>query len=114
MFFVCLFVAILCSLEALPNNDSVAIEFNLWTRPDCGGTEYENLNRSWFFFSIQGKCSLFNVMDAHLNHSYIDVCLVENGEALDLMSKYQSIHIRNSDVAPRIRLITVPVSQSSI
>lgn len=42
-------------LEALPNNEAVAIEFNLWTKPDCGGTEYENLNRSWFFFSIQGK-----------------------------------------------------------
>lgn len=49
--FVCLFV----QSEALPNNEAVAIEFNLWTKPDCAGTEYENLNRSWFFFSIQGK-----------------------------------------------------------
>ncbi|XP_031618477.1 cytosolic carboxypeptidase-like protein 5 [Contarinia nasturtii] len=40
--------------EALPNNETVAVELNLWTRPDCAGTEYENLNRSWFFFSIQG------------------------------------------------------------
>lgn len=40
---------------ALPNNETVGVELNLWTRPDCAGTEYENLNRSWFFFSIQGK-----------------------------------------------------------
>lgn len=53
--FVCLFVC----LEALPNNEAVAIEFNLWTKPDCAGTEYENLNRSWFFFSIQGKIAFF-------------------------------------------------------
>lgn len=46
-------------LEALPNNDTVAVEFNLWTRPDCAGTEYENLNRSWFFFSIQGNFQKF-------------------------------------------------------
>lgn len=40
--------------EAQPNNEAIAVELNLWTRPDCAGTEYENLNRSWFFFSIQG------------------------------------------------------------
>lgn len=41
--------------EILPTNNTVGVEFNLWTKPDCAGTEYENLNRSWFFFSIQGK-----------------------------------------------------------
>ncbi|XP_045577212.1 cytosolic carboxypeptidase-like protein 5 isoform X2 [Salmo salar] len=29
-------------------------EFNVWTRPDCAGTEHENGNRSWFFFSVRG------------------------------------------------------------
>ncbi|XP_077148023.1 cytosolic carboxypeptidase-like protein 5 isoform X3 [Ranitomeya variabilis] len=29
-------------------------EFNVWTRPDCADTEYENGNRSWFFFSVRG------------------------------------------------------------
>lgn len=42
-------------LGALPNNDGSHVEFNLWTKPDCAGTPYENLNRSWFFFSIQGN-----------------------------------------------------------
>ncbi|XP_064624657.1 cytosolic carboxypeptidase-like protein 5 isoform X2 [Lineus longissimus] len=29
-------------------------EFNVWTRPDCAGTEYENGNRSWFYFGVKG------------------------------------------------------------
>lgn len=29
-------------------------EFNLWTRPDCHGSAFENGNRTWFFFSIRG------------------------------------------------------------
>ncbi|XP_067999178.1 cytosolic carboxypeptidase-like protein 5 isoform X3 [Melanerpes formicivorus] len=29
-------------------------EFNVWTRPDCAHTEYENGNRSWFYFSVRG------------------------------------------------------------
>ncbi|KAK7492909.1 hypothetical protein BaRGS_00015856 [Batillaria attramentaria] len=30
------------------------IEFNVWTKPDCGGTPAENGNRSWFYFGIRG------------------------------------------------------------
>ncbi|GBP50421.1 hypothetical protein EVAR_30129_1 [Eumeta japonica] len=30
-------------------------EFNLWTRPDCAGTEFENGNRSWFYFGMQAS-----------------------------------------------------------
>ncbi|BES91621.1 cytosolic carboxypeptidase-like protein 5-like [Nesidiocoris tenuis] len=29
-------------------------EFNLWTRPDNGGTPYENGNRTWFHFGVRG------------------------------------------------------------
>jgi len=29
-------------------------EFNVWTKPDCSGTPYENGNRSWFYFGIRG------------------------------------------------------------
>lgn len=32
----------------------VHAEFNLWTRPDCHGTAFENSNRTWFYFSIRG------------------------------------------------------------
>uniref|UniRef100_A0A8C3BNB5 Cytosolic carboxypeptidase-like protein 5 n=1 Tax=Cairina moschata TaxID=8855 RepID=A0A8C3BNB5_CAIMO len=37
--------------DALPPAD---YEFNVWTRPDCARTEYENGNRSWFYFSVRG------------------------------------------------------------
>lgn len=30
-------------------------EFHLFTLPDCANTVFENGNRTWFFFSIQGK-----------------------------------------------------------
>ncbi|XP_015250469.1 PREDICTED: cytosolic carboxypeptidase-like protein 5 isoform X1 [Cyprinodon variegatus] len=42
-------------------------EFNVWTQPDCAGTEYENGNRSWFYFSVRGampgKLLKINVMN---------------------------------------------------
>ncbi|XP_056267126.1 cytosolic carboxypeptidase-like protein 5 isoform X2 [Pseudoliparis swirei] len=42
-------------------------EFNVWTQPDCGGTEHENGNRSWFHFSVRGaaggKVLKINVMN---------------------------------------------------
>lgn len=42
-------------------------EFNVWTQPDCAGTEHENGNRSWFYFSVQGaipgKLLKINVMN---------------------------------------------------
>uniref|UniRef100_A0A8C5RLH3 tubulin-glutamate carboxypeptidase n=1 Tax=Laticauda laticaudata TaxID=8630 RepID=A0A8C5RLH3_LATLA len=37
--------------NSLPSAD---YEFNVWTKPDCGDTEYENGNRSWFYFSVRG------------------------------------------------------------
>lgn len=33
------------------NPDVDTREFNLWTAPDCVGTEFENCNRTWFYFS---------------------------------------------------------------
>ncbi|XP_046729189.1 cytosolic carboxypeptidase-like protein 5 isoform X2 [Silurus meridionalis] len=32
----------------------VDYEFNVWTKPDCADTEFENGNRSWFYFSVRG------------------------------------------------------------
>jgi len=34
--------------------DSPDFEFQLWTRPDCQGTEFENGNRTWFYFGLRG------------------------------------------------------------
>ncbi|XP_019872750.1 cytosolic carboxypeptidase-like protein 5 [Aethina tumida] len=30
-------------------------EFNIWTKPDCHGTEYENGNRTWFYFGLKAN-----------------------------------------------------------
>ncbi|XP_071483776.1 cytosolic carboxypeptidase-like protein 5 [Diadema antillarum] len=42
-------------------------EFNLWTSPDCAGTEFENGNRTWFHFAVKGcpmnKLVKFNIMN---------------------------------------------------
>lgn len=42
-------------------------EFNVWTRPDCMGTEFENGNRTWFHFGVKagpsGKVIRINVMN---------------------------------------------------
>lgn len=34
-------------------------EFNIWTKPDCFGTEFENGNRTWFYFGVKGKIILW-------------------------------------------------------
>ncbi|XP_037306231.2 cytosolic carboxypeptidase-like protein 5 isoform X2 [Pungitius pungitius] len=54
--------------SALPgSNLTPDYEFNVWTQPDCGGTEHENGNRSWFHFSVRGaapgKILKINVMN---------------------------------------------------
>jgi hypothetical protein len=35
--------------------DDVDFEFNLWTKPDCASTEFENGNRTWFYFGMKGE-----------------------------------------------------------
>ncbi|KAF4516919.1 hypothetical protein B566_EDAN008008, partial [Ephemera danica] len=57
----------LAQVEYVPKNKSASggkatpgapdvpdYEFNLWTKPDCAGTEFENGNRTWFYFGIKG------------------------------------------------------------
>ena len=34
--------------------EKVDFDFQLWTKPDCLGTEFENGNRTWFFFGVKG------------------------------------------------------------
>ncbi|PFX32918.1 cytosolic carboxypeptidase-like protein 5 isoform X1 [Stylophora pistillata] len=42
-------------------------DYNVWTAPDCAGTEFENLNRTWFYFGIKGgqpgKLLRINIMN---------------------------------------------------
>lgn len=42
-------------------------EFNLWTRNDCSGTPFENVNRTWFYFGVKLSTTdikiRFNIMN---------------------------------------------------
>ncbi|XP_029902487.1 cytosolic carboxypeptidase-like protein 5 isoform X2 [Myripristis murdjan] len=57
------------SAGSAPSGPSITpdYEFNVWTQPDCAGTENENGNRSWFYFSVRGavpgKILKINVMN---------------------------------------------------
>ena len=46
---------------------SFDFEYNIWTKPDCMGTEYENGNRTWFYFGVKGgqmgKIIKINIMN---------------------------------------------------
>ena len=39
------------AMAAIPKPNK---EFQLYTKPDCADTPFENNNRTWFFFSIAG------------------------------------------------------------
>ena len=32
--------------------------FKIWTRPDCAGTQFENGNRTWFYFGFRGSAQV--------------------------------------------------------
>ncbi|RZC42480.1 cytosolic carboxypeptidase-like protein 5, partial [Asbolus verrucosus] len=44
-------------------------EFNVWTKPDCCGTEFENGNRTWFYFGVKAHspCLLVRLNLVDLN-----------------------------------------------
>jgi len=66
-------------------------EFNLWTKHDCHGTQFQNNNRTWFYFGVrsnrpnvsvkfnivnlnkqvkmfsQGMCPVFKIVPGHLH-----------------------------------------------
>ncbi|CAG9858764.1 unnamed protein product [Phyllotreta striolata] len=41
--------------------DFIDAEFNIWTKPDCFGTEHENTNRTWFYFGMKAPAAALNV-----------------------------------------------------
>lgn len=40
-----------------PKGGGEMTEFNLWMAPDCAGTQYENTNRSWYYYSVSTSAS---------------------------------------------------------
>ncbi|XP_024879068.1 cytosolic carboxypeptidase-like protein 5 [Temnothorax curvispinosus] len=83
-------------IEGKPTNssnskDTLDYEFNLWTKHDCHGTQFQNNNRTWFYFGVkssrpsvpvrfnvvnlnkqakmfsQGMCPVFKIVPGHLH-----------------------------------------------
>ncbi|XP_031845002.2 cytosolic carboxypeptidase-like protein 5 isoform X2 [Nomia melanderi] len=79
------------SCKSLTSDDSIDYEFNIWTKHDCHGTQFQNSNRTWFYFGFkactpgvyvkfniinlnkqvkmfsQGMCPVFKVIPGHLH-----------------------------------------------
>lgn len=36
-------------------------EFNIWTKHDCHGTQFQNNNRTWFYFGVRSNCPSVSV-----------------------------------------------------
>ncbi|XP_018403598.1 PREDICTED: cytosolic carboxypeptidase-like protein 5 [Cyphomyrmex costatus] len=79
------------STNSLNSKDTLDYEFNLWTKHDCHGTQFQNNNRTWFYFGVkssrpsvsvrfnivnlnkqvkmfsQGMCPVFKIVPGHLH-----------------------------------------------
>ncbi|KAG7213224.1 hypothetical protein KM043_002534 [Ampulex compressa] len=79
------------SSKSSNSEDATDYEFNLWTRHDCHGTQFQNNNRTWFYFGIkacapnvcvrlnivnlnkqgkmfsQGMCPVFKIIPGHIH-----------------------------------------------
>lgn len=79
------------STNSSGSKDTLDYEFNLWTKHDCHGTQFQNNNRTWFYFGVkssrpsvsvkfnivnlnkqvkmfsQGMCPVFKIVPGHLH-----------------------------------------------
>ncbi|XP_076673004.1 cytosolic carboxypeptidase-like protein 5 isoform X2 [Andrena cerasifolii] len=79
------------SCKSSMSDDTADYEFNLWTKHDCHGTQFQNNNRTWFYFGVkacaadvsakfnivnlnkqvkmfsQGMCPVFKVVPGHIH-----------------------------------------------
>ncbi|XP_018315689.1 cytosolic carboxypeptidase-like protein 5 isoform X2 [Mycetomoellerius zeteki] len=77
--------------NSLNSKDMLDYEFNLWTKHDCHDTQFQNNNRTWFYFGVkssrpsvsvkfnivnlnkqvkmfsQGMCPVFKIVPGHLH-----------------------------------------------
>ncbi|XP_018332039.1 cytosolic carboxypeptidase-like protein 5 [Agrilus planipennis] len=91
------------------------IEFNIWTKPDCCGTEFENAYRTWFHFGMkantpssvlvkinmvdinkqqkmygQGMCPVYKVIPGKANWERIHDKPIYNNDDRSLSFKYKT------------------------
>ncbi|XP_012142066.1 cytosolic carboxypeptidase-like protein 5 isoform X2 [Megachile rotundata] len=55
------------SCKSSNSEDAIDYEFNLWTKHDCHGTQFQNNNRTWFYFGVKANaprvCVKFNIVN---------------------------------------------------
>ncbi|MEE6473492.1 hypothetical protein FKM82_010050 [Ascaphus truei] len=73
-------------------------EFNVWTKPDCAETEYENGNRSWFYFSVRGgapgKLLKINVMNMNKQSKLYSQGMAPFVRTVPLRSRWERVRER--------------------
>ncbi|XP_041105717.1 cytosolic carboxypeptidase-like protein 5 isoform X2 [Polyodon spathula] len=73
-------------------------EFNIWTKPDCAETQFENGNRSWFYFSVRGgapgKLIKFNVMNMNKQSKLYSQGMAPFVKTLPLKTRWERIRDR--------------------
>ncbi|KAE8585506.1 hypothetical protein XENTR_v10021333 [Xenopus tropicalis] len=73
-------------------------EFNIWTKPDCAETEYENGNRSWFYFSVRfgapGKLIKINIMNMNKQSKLYSQGMAPFVRTVPIRSRWERIRDR--------------------
>ena len=86
-------------LSAASLNSHISdFEFNLWTSPDCAGSPYENLNRTWFYFGVKGgqagKVVKFNLMNLNKQGKLYNQGMTPLVKVLPCRNKWERIRER--------------------
>ncbi|XP_056098808.1 cytosolic carboxypeptidase-like protein 5 isoform X3 [Rhinichthys klamathensis goyatoka] len=73
-------------------------EFNVWTKPDCATTEFENGNRSWFYFSVRGmlpgKLLKINMMNMNKQSKLYSQGMAPLVRALPVRTRWERVRDR--------------------
>ncbi|XP_048012219.1 cytosolic carboxypeptidase-like protein 5 isoform X3 [Megalobrama amblycephala] len=73
-------------------------EFNVWTKPDCASTEFENGNRSWFYFSVRGmlpgKLLKINMMNMNKQSKLYSQGMAPFVRALPVKTRWERVRDR--------------------
>lgn len=82
----------------LPSDHS----FRIWTRPDCSGTEFENGNRTWFYFGLRGGPSQHEELE-DLNAGSGDLMI-----RLTVMNLNKQSKLFSQGMAPIVMVVPLP------
>ncbi|CAF0969548.1 unnamed protein product [Brachionus calyciflorus] len=85
-------------IAPLQNQQKFDIEFNVWTRPDCEGTEVgPNPNRTWFYFGVRGghgKLIKFNLMNLNRQQRLFEMGMLPVFKTVPGHEKWSRIYLK--------------------